>query len=298
LNAANAEIGDALVRINKGAAWPLEAGLQPQNNLVEIRSARNHSLTPAQQTVIDAAKRRYGAAVKLGVYDGRYEATACDTFGPECDPPLRGGVRIYSNYGGRCTASFNAKSRTDSKFYLMTAGHCGQNRNIETWSANASNGDDHVIGTYHKWIWDETGDMSIIHNVGNVTYWSHIQAIVLSQTSSGFLDLYSINSDSKSTVGDRICSQQAYYQPNTLTGFTPCATIRELGVTMTYGGVTVRGLGRANPMGVIDGASGGPMFSYGVAYGILVAANRTTDNVLYQGILGAQSALNVKIIYN
>jgi hypothetical protein len=67
---------------------------------------------------------------------------------------------------------------------------------------------------------------------------------------------------------------------------------------MTYGGVTVRGLGRANPMGVIDGASGGPMFSYGVAYGILVAANRTTDNVLYQGILGAQSALNVKIIYN
>jgi hypothetical protein len=152
LEAASLRLGKATVKANRGAAWQLRSGLRTDRNAVVLQLPRGRKLSAAQRAVVADAKRRYGAMLLLGTFHGRKPGlAACSkpSSGLRCDPPLRGGVRIYSAREPACTAGFIVKSQVDSTKYLLTAGHCISGKG-EQWSSPFSNGEGHVIGSVHN----------------------------------------------------------------------------------------------------------------------------------------------------
>ncbi|WP_162907009.1 hypothetical protein [Allorhizocola rhizosphaerae] len=87
----------------------------------------------------------------------------------------------------------------------------------------------------------------------------------------------------------RICTTGAFF------GRSDCGYVLQLGVTATYGGVTVKNLGRGNFRGV-GGDSGAPMYAKHTAYGLQVAGYSMCDS-LYQGIRAAENKLNVDVLH-
>jgi hypothetical protein len=91
------------------------------------------------------------------------------------------------------------------------------------------------------------------------------------------------------------------------TTLTSCGTVGSYGSTLTYGGVTVRNMGRADRMCSAFGDSGSPVFVGGTAYGIAGAGVDTTqtcvgdvggtyDRLYYTGVRSAQALMNVDIL--
>jgi Trypsin-like peptidase domain len=302
LEAANSDIGNAIVRVNAGALWPLSAGIDTASNAVNVHLPNGKALTPAQKAVVEEAKRRYGGAVRVVLDAERYTAEACSAVWSNCDPPLRGGVQTASTYGGRCSVGFNVRSHSDGKPYVITAGHCRDNSghaNVETWRAFFTNLDAHVIGHWHRIIWDSTGDMGIIE-VDNPSGWNPKPWVwVLPSTGTPPTtedQSYYITKPSGSSKGMTVCMSGAYYSSGVAgqgEPVTACGTVLELDFEATYNGTTVKHLARTDA-DTFPGMSGGPVYKSHIAYGIIVAAS--SSETLYQGIMGAQTALNVDIL--
>lgn len=85
----------------------------------------------------------------------------------ECDPPLRGSVRILDG-GDICTAGFVARSVSDDKPYVLTAGHC--NDGAGDWKTGFASGEDHIIGAFHNSRYNLALDAGIIR-VNNPSGW-------------------------------------------------------------------------------------------------------------------------------
>jgi hypothetical protein len=285
LDAANTWLGSQLVAVNAGARSPLAVGERTDRNAVELDVPAGGPLTNAQNALIQAAQSRLGDALVLSTYAGQPTPRACAY--PFCDPPLRGGIRITSN-GGGCTGAFIAQSRVDSNFYQFTAGHCGQ-ASLGPWATQFTDGSTHLVGPIHHWEWNAGGDEAIML-VNNPNGWQLPSATVnVTDGPNTTADPnYAISSENFSVLGQRICTTGAFL------GFSSCGTVTELELTTTYGGVTVNHLGRGSFCGVA-GDSGAPMYASHVAFGLQVAGFSECDSI-YQGILAAESVLNVNVL--
>jgi hypothetical protein len=288
LDAGIAWLGGQLATVNAGARQPLGAGVRTDLNALELHTPAGGSLTDAQSALVATAQRMLGDALVLGSTAGQPTALSC-TY-PFCDPPLRGGIQIGSPSGVGCTGAFIAQSRVDTQLYQLTAGHCGQ-ADLGPWGTQFTNGSAHLVGPIHHWEWNSGGDEAIML-VNNPAGWQlpsgTVNVTAGPQTTAD--PNYAIKSEDFSVLGQRICTTGSFL------GFSNCGTVTELDDTETYGGVTVSHLGRAS-LCAVPGDSGAPMYARHVAFGLLVAGFVGACDTFYQGILAAESVLNVNILH-
>ena len=293
LATVNDWIGGRLAAVNKGEYWTLTSGLRTDLNAVEVELPASHALTRAQRSLVDQAKARFGNMLRVTTGRGHYEPTSC-TY-PYCDAPLRGGVRIYAKSGSTtvgCTGGFVARSWSDQKLYLFTAGHCVSGGFTGTWYTRTSSNTEVAIGAVHNWVFgfngDQGGDMAIIA-INSIAYWAP-QAFVFVTASplTARNELYPIRGTSTTGVGKRVCVTGAKY------GHSDCGVVTAVDQTITYGGKTIRRLGRSNMCGV-QGDSGGPVYSDGLARGLLVAG--TGCDQYFQSISLAEDYLRVDVAH-
>jgi hypothetical protein len=286
LDAADKWLGDQLATVNASARSALAVGERTDLNAVELDVSAGGSLTNVQSALVAAARNRFGDALVVGSYAGQPTPRSCVY--PFCDPPLRGGIEIFSN-GFGCTGAFIAQSRVDSKLYQFTAGHCGQ-ASLGPWATLFTDGSTHFVGPIHHWEWNAGGDEAIML-VNNPVGWQLPSATVevTAGPNTAADPNYTIGSENFSVLGQRICTTGAFL------GFSSCGTVTELELTTTYGGVTVNHLGRGSFCGVA-GDSGAPMYASHVAFGLQVAGFSECDSI-YQGILAAESVLNVNLLH-
>jgi streptogrisin C len=297
LAAASDWLGAQVVRVNRGAAWPMGSGLLlDDRNVVELLAPSAERMTAAQRALVDAAERRYGGALQLSPSDWPIVGAACDW--PYCDAPLRAGVKI-NNSGSSCTSGFVAKSKVDSTMYLITAGHCIFVGGADDWtSLQPRTGQQHVIGPAWNNKWDSTGDMAILRiNNPSSTGWNPKPWVFVTDCSVGNCvedQDYYISDDGGQGLGERICNAGTH-------SGTRCGTVTGLNLTRAYpaGGITVT----VEHLGGVDicgdkGDSGGPMFDGHVAYGIFVAARPWPNCAsFYQGVSAIERDMNVNIVH-
>lgn len=285
LERVNSFLADQLAAVNPSDGPSLTAGLRTDINAVELQTPIEGELSAAQQELVLTAKEQFGALLVVHSYHGRPTARACVY--PDCDPPLRGGIRITNS--GTCTGGFVATSNSDGKPYQFTAGHCAALGGVDDWSAYFTNKVAHVIGPVWNWRWNSGGDMAILR-INNPLGWSPKPWVnVTSGPDTASDSQYHISSDGGALIGMRICTTGAAY------GRSSCGFVTQLAHTMTYGGVTVMGLGRGSFCGT-GGDSGAPMFASHVAYGLQVSGYSECDSV-FQGIHAAEVAFNVGVVH-
>lgn len=288
LEAAGAWLGSEIERANRDARTTLTAGLRTDRNAVELQVPAGATLTPAQRDLLAAARDRLGDQLILGSYTGTPTARACAY--PYCDSPLRGGIRItYGPSGTRCTGGFIARSRASGRLLQFTAGHCAYLRE-GTWHTRLANQVTvRLIGPVAGWLWYTTGDIALLQINDEAGWTPKGWVVVTSGPDTSADQTYRITSDKKSVIGQRICTTGGSY------GRSDCGTVQQLGVTATYGGVTVHNLGRASFCGT-GGDSGSPMFAKHVGYGLQVAGYSECDS-LYQGIRAAENLFGVDVVH-
>jgi hypothetical protein len=285
LDEANDWLADGLEKVNADAPATLTAGIRTDLNAVELQVPPSSKLTEGQRTLVAEARQRLAGLLVLTDSVGDATPRACAY--PYCDPPLRGGIRINHPNAG-CTGAFIAKSKVDDKLYQFTAGHCAY-LNYTNWSTRFTNNSVHVIGPVWTWWWYSGGDMAILR-INNVPGWNpQPWVLVTNGPDTTANSTYPIKSDKLSVLGMRICTTGAYY------GRSDCGYVTQLNVTATYGGVTVKKLGRGSFCGT-GGDSGAPMYAKHVAYGLQVAGYSECDS-LYQGIRAAETKLNVNVLH-
>jgi hypothetical protein len=289
LKAANAWLAQRFEDLaRRGSGGSLVTGLRPDLNAVLLETPADGATTPEERALVAEARARFGDLLRLGAYQGRPRARACNAE-PFCDPPLRGGIEIHNPVPGAtviCTGGFIARSKVDSRLYQFTAGHCADAAS-DTWSTEYTNGTTHAIGGVHNWQYPGSGDMAIVR-INDVDDWDPAAWVLVTDGPDTTYDAtYHISSDNLSSVGMRICTTGAVYEESS------CGTVTELDVTVNYGDGSLHNLGRATFCGT-GGDSGSPMFSYHVAYGLQSGGFSECDS-LYQGIRDAELQMNVNV---
>jgi hypothetical protein len=281
LEAANEWLSERILANPAYSKVNLSAGLRPDINAVRIGLPPEHDLEPDHVRLAEEAQARFGDMIKVEQNQGRPVLDAC-TY-PNCDPPLRAGVKIWTGSHG-CTAGFMARSNLTTNLFAFTAGHCPDDAGgASVWNAKFPNGTVKIVGSARDWMHSPDGDMAILL-LQDPTGWAPQNWVYVTDGYGTTTDeQYTITSTGKSTVGMRICISGAFY------GSSNCGTVQELGVI--NGGV--RNLGRASYCRK-GGDSGAPIFSYHVGYGIHHGADTdVTCTGYYQSLQLAESKMNV-----
>lgn len=296
LTAANDWIAKRFAAANKGQKRTLMTGIRTDLNTVQLGVPAG-KLAPAQQALVDAAKARFGDMLRFETRTGELIPTSC-TY-PNCDAPLRGGVRIYTRKAGApgkaCTGGFVARSWSDQKLYLFTAGHCVRDGYTGTWYTRTSNGTEVAIGAVHNWVFgwsgDYGGDMAILR-IDSIARWAPQPYVFVTDGPTTVRnELYRIYSTSTTPMHTRICTTGGSY------GRTDCGRVLELDVTGNYLGREIHRLGRSNICST-EGDSGAPVFSDGKARGLHVARTKNTScDTFFQSISLAEDYLRVDVAH-
>lgn len=214
---------------------------------------------------------------------------------PYCDPPLRGGVAMAKGTAG-CTTGFAVRSRSDSKPYILTAGHCIKDTagSTASWYTRFADNSPHNIGPNHKYVYGSTGDSGIL-SITNPSGWNPTRNIAnwgccLNGFITGTNHNYGILGTSGSTVGMMLCYSGG-------TSGTGCGKVTQLGYT-TPNGVGGLGVFDADTPCEGPGDSGGPVFANNYAYGIVHGSTSIISGEcqkLYQGITDALDDMNVNL---
>jgi hypothetical protein len=259
---------------------------------VEVASSE---LTEGEARLLDSARAapEVYEIVDVGELDRPVKEVDCDRYGNiECDPPLRGSIRVrhLKNDGqiGVCTHGFNVYSRSDAKPYVLVAGHCYTNS--AAWYTLFSNGNRGDIGHFHNWREDAETDTGIISIASPTDWQTGRNWITVNPNYGGHTanDRYLITGILSPGQGDRVCLTAGNYPATT------CAT-----VTSTNSSASgTNGLFKTDSaLCSMGGDSGGPYFSYGVGYGIHIAgspAGRSCGKVGYaEHLTEATSRMNV-----
>lgn len=291
LVAANQWVARRIGAANEGADGTLSTGYRTGE---AVRIGLPASLTDAQAGLVAEARKKFGPMIETYRSRGVPVATACGF--PYCDPPLRGGVSMQSA-AGACTTGFISRSRSDGRLFVLTAGHCvTRGTTYHTWFP--SDATKHTIGTGHSRVFGASGDAGLV-TIANPTGWKprawvYVGASPARDGVDGTTRVteYPITGDGSSRVGLRVCKTGA-------TAETTCGRVDALDVTVDYdNGPVVHHLAQAN-LCVRPGDSGGPVYSYNTAYGLVSGhINGTACASLYQGVRGAENLLNVNVAFD
>lgn len=205
-----------------------------------------------------------------------------------CDAPLRGGVAIggASKY---CSGGFVAKSRTDYKLYLITAGHCLK-VDAGPWSMRFhSEATLQTIGPVHGSPRNSpTQDFGAILIEHVYQLFPAPEVTVLASRDTTENEHYRVTSTGPNAVGIVVCTTLGR------SGATTCGVVDALGVhaaKMTNLAMVVYN-GPCN-----DGDSGSPVYKNGLARGIFIASADVGNctRFYYQGIADALATLNLTL---
>lgn len=292
LRAESDWLGDRVAAVLSRSAAPLASGMRPDLNAVVLHLPEGGQLSAEMVDLVSEARRRLGDMLHVE-HDARpARALVCSY--PFCNPPLRGGVAIRNSANEFvCTAAFLARSRTTGALYQFTAGHCHVMARSGTWYTRFVDGTPHDIGPVHNAVWSLDGDMAILR-VDNPEGWrARAWVFVTDGPDTARNETYNIARDGTSESGLGVCVTGARW------GRSMCGNVQELNQTVEYCDATgticriVRHLARSTLCGVA-GDSGAPVFNRHTAYGLLVAGDGSC-NTYYQGISGAEDALNVSV---
>jgi hypothetical protein len=294
LERASAWLSRATAKVNprtKGARRALASVLLPDKNQVELQLPRGQRLNTPERATVREAKRRFGAMLALGSWSGAVVKEACvwNTDGFFCDPPLRGGVGIDDLdpiTRTNCTTGFNARSKSDGKWYVLTAGHCGPRGGW--WNTYIPRDNSFAaLGVMHNRVDQGADDFGIITNPAPWYFSPGPYVYVELTPETTYAPLYQIRGVAGSAVGMRVCVSGA------ISG-TDCGTVKAL----NWGG--------PGGFAVIDycttsGDSGAPVYSSGMARGIHIGAIPTPQpqpcvGKLYQGVFEAAQRLKVYVV--
>lgn len=272
-----------------------------KRNRLEIDVAA--STTPAQRALIDDAADDSLVTVAVLERDEEtlfVESQACRF--PWCDSPLRGGVRIElvldPDYW--CTLGFNARAISTSAPRILTAGHCVDGQESQSWATrdssrrelsaegigkaagepvNGKNGDAAAIAVDATSVFRPTARRRAVVFVTKATVGTTRRDIA-----------YPIRRVGASEPGDRICQTGA-------THGTRCGEITRLGQKVeTKGGKTYHWMGEARICGTTGGDSGAPLYAGNVAFGLHSSGFKNKSCITYyQGIVGAENLLGVRV---
>ena len=232
----------------------MQLAVWARGNVVELRLPGSRPLTAGQLRLVREAQARHGAAVRITHDAVQVAPKVCLNF--YCDPPLRAGIRGHGGFGP-CTLSFLARSRSDGKLYIMTAGHCTASKG-EPWWTYFPDGSDHDIGPVHNRINSVAyGDMAVIRVVNEAGWQARAWVLVLASGSTTYNDHYRITRDDYAVEGNRVCATG-------ITSLTRCGILRRAVIPNEAGRMEATFCTRG-------GDSGGPVYASNTAYGIIVA---------------------------
>jgi hypothetical protein len=302
LEQAHAWLSESIIKANppaaKGQISGLASALLIDKNQVQLELPRGQALNTAQQAVVAAAKRRLGARLAVGSWSGQIHTEECQ-WGTglriwDCDPPLRGGVGIVSFRGttrATCTAGFNVRSIYDSKWYVLTAGHCGSKGT--NWEGQPPNPPPYSWAVEIGDMWDSVNspssynDYGIIANERQLSYWNPGPYVYVHPSADTTPNVqYVIKGVGGSTKDLRVCVSGA------ISG-TDCGLVKQTGWPVAGGFAVV-------DYCTTGGDSGAPVFAGGVAYGIHVGAKKyaaACRDRLFQGITEATQQLHVYVVH-
>lgn len=283
--------GDALLKPLRDSGAELSITFSTTRDKVVIYVEEEADLHPIESSIIASANKNPVYDLKRVEPDYlKDELFFCNYSGPYCNPALRGGVEMLTSTGGKCTGGFVARSRWDSKLYMITAGHCLENAGW--WYTAFSDFSSHWIGPTYKERFDLNMDGGIVYvnnaqGWGNGSYW-----VAVSQSpDTNRNDTYNIRSTVNVANGFRICTTGA-----SLNG-SDCGTVTNSNHTANFpDGTSVRGLFRVDGICGSRGDSGGPGYAYGGAYGIISSGSRSTCVTNFNPIKEIEDAMNVDVL--
>jgi len=183
------------------------------------------------------------------------------------------------------------QSTVDSKWYVMTAGHCGP-QGREFWAYQPSNASFHLIGQVHNAIDPGTSDddMAII-TINNVRGWDPKPWVYVKNGAGQGVpgstenQMYPITGTSGNAVDSRVCMSGG------VTG-TSCGKVLGVNFGGVIGGKALASYCRHG------GDSGAAVFDGNKAKGIHsgTASDATCGSALYQGIVEAAAKLHVRVV--
>jgi len=165
---------------------------------------------------------------------------------------------------------------------LLTAGHCVYDTTT-MWRSQTAARVDRGIGYRHSWSYGYGGDAGTI-KITEYFYGLGIsgepccqypvpKVVVDASPQTTANNMYQINDEAASFVGLFVCMTSGPVLPSG--DYTQCGTVDQVGTPLThtngvYIGPTNRVCGL--PSAIVQGASGGPWYKNGYAYGITSAA--------------------------
>jgi streptogrisin C len=286
----DAKVGDLI------DAGKVQTGVEPQLNAVVVKLASGVSAREKKRLRAEAAATSANVVLR-STHRSTLMAKPLACARPYCTTPLRGGVRIET-LKWICTAGFIARSKTDNKPYVLTAGHC-MDADAGTWSSIFP------IGTRHSWEFGgvggngKDGDAGLL-TVAPTSVWGAPggvgpYVVVDSSATTTAEEQYRISSQASNAVGQSQCFTGSVKLTNGR--YTACGTVIAVDQTANYGGGhIVNHLNEIRICGPVPGSSGGPYYKNHVAYGVesgqLIAD--PCDN-FQQGVNRAGTDLNVNI---
>lgn len=158
-----------------GTGPRLSSEMHVSGNRIVLLVPEDVALTAAQEAVVEQAEQQLGPRLAIETWSGSGQLQACSyMLGFNCDRPLRGGVRTFLDTNPpiyACTTGFNARSLSNGLWYVMTAGHCGDEGERFLAFQPARTAEFHLIGAVHNSVNVGNDDYAIIR-IENVPGWN------------------------------------------------------------------------------------------------------------------------------
>jgi streptogrisin C len=287
LKAVQTDVVNTLGRIRGTRGFVVD--VEPQRGATVLSIGPSLAALPAAQQAITTMRARHGA--RLIIIDWNGEPAALSCAGAYCDPPLRGGVRIYHpvnpNTEAGCTAGFTAKSGTGR--YLLTAGHCLSDG--ETWFSRYADNTPHTIGAAAavKFPLFDFGAIKINSPVS----WNP-QPLVYVRPPLTVWEKYPIKGTATAVVNSIVCHTGAKSGGR-------CGLVKSTSVWVSYssGGVVIGAVKVGGGLSC-GGDSGGPVYGLNKAYGLLSGGSTEIgvcgNTWFYYPIAVALANLNMQLL--